>query len=224
MDDLAPSPQEAQQVHDLVKQNKVATLKYIESLRETFPEVIRGLETYSATRLLLYRERAVILQQLKQAVLDKPEAERMIMDVETRMEALNRMPNLENSVSADQLVMQLGWMQALPEATQEKLLSIMQHSIYNAEEDIAKTGKVFCALGIITRGSVEIVREQDGKIIKSILCAGETLGAISLLSGFSADDIKAISLVDIQWLPGDKVKPILASDPELSLAIGKMMK
>ncbi len=224
VDDLAPSPQEAQQVHDLVKQNKVATLKYIESLRETFPEVIRGLETYSATRLLLYRERAVILQQLKQAVLDKPEAERMIMDVETRMEALNRMPNLENSVSADQLVMQLGWMQALPEATQEKLLSIMQHSIYNAEEDIAKTGKVFCALGIITRGSVEIVREQDGKLIKSILCAGETLGAISLLSGFSADDVKAISLVDIQWLPGEKVKPILASDPELSLAIGKMMK
>jgi len=143
--------------------------------------------------------------------------------VEMRMEALNRIPSLEGSVSGDQLVQQLGWMQALPEATQEKLSGIMQHSIYNTDEDIAKTGKAFCALGIITRGTVEIVREQDGKIIKSILGAGETLGAISLLSGFSADNVKAISLVDIQWLPGDKIKPILASDPELSQAIGKMM-
>jgi len=223
VDDLAPNAGEAQKVHDLVAQNKTATLKYIESLRETFPEVIRGLETYSATRLLLYSERAVISQQLKQAVLDKPEAERMIMDVEMRMEALNRIPSLEGSVSGDQLVQQLGWMQALPEATQEKLSGIMQHSIYNTDEDIAKTGKAFCALGIITRGTVEIVREQDGKIIKSILGAGETLGAISLLSGFSADNVKAISLVDIQWLPGEKIKPILASDPELSQAIGKMM-
>ncbi len=223
VDDLAPNAVEAQKVHDLVAQNKTATLKYIESLRETFPEVIRGLETYSATRLLLYSERAVISQQLKQAVLDKPEAERMIMDVEMRMEALNRVPSLEGSVSGDQLVQQLSWMQALPEATQEKLSGIMQHSIYNTDEDIAKTGKAFCALGIITRGTVEIVREQDGKIIKSILGAGETLGAISLLSGFSADNVKAISLVDIQWLPGEKIKPILASDPELSQAIGKMM-
>jgi len=223
VDDLAPNADEAQKVHDLVAQNKTATLKYIESLRETFPEVIRGLETYSATRLLLYRERAVVSQQLKQAVLDKPEAERMIMDVEMRMEALNRVPSLEGSVSGEQLVQQLGWMQALPEATQEKLSGIMQHSIYNTDEDIAKTGKAFCALGIITRGTVEIVREQDGKIIKSILGAGETLGAISLLSGFSADNVKAISLVDIQWLPGEKIKPILVSDPELSQAIGKMM-
>ncbi len=223
VDDLAPNPKEAQQVHDLVAQNKSATLKYIESLRETFPEVIRGLETYSATRLLLYRERAVISQQLKQAVLDKPEAERMIMDVEMRMEALNKVPSLEGSLSGDQLVKQLSWMQGLPMATQERLNTIMQHSIYNVDEDIAKTGKAFCALGIITRGTVEIVREQDGKLIKNILGAGETLGAISLLSGFSADNIKAISLVDIQWLPGEKIKPILASDPELSQAIGKMM-
>ena len=223
VDDLAPSSREAKEVHDLVKQNKDATLEFIENLREAFPEIIRGLETYSATRLLLYRERAVIGQQLKQAVLDKPEAERMIIDVEQRMEALNKIPSLEGSVSGDQLVKQLGWMQELPETVQEKLNNIMQHSIYHADEDIARSGKAMCALGIITRGTVEQVREQDGKLITSILGAGETLGAISLLSGFSADNIKAISLVDILWLPGEKMKPILAREPELSQAIGKMM-
>jgi len=224
IDELAPSNNAAAEVQLMVEENKQTTLCYIASLREAFPEIIHSLETYSACRLLLYRERAVISQQLKQAVLDKPEAERMIMAVEERMSALDKAPNIESSISGEQLIKQLTWLQVLPKGTQEKVNAIMQHSIYNPSEEIAKAGKAFCALGIITRGTVELVREQDGKTITSVLGVGETLGAISLLSGFSADSIKATSLVDIIWLPGEKIKPILASEPELSQAIGKMMQ
>jgi len=224
IDELAPNNKAAQDVHIMVEENKQTTLSYITSLREAFPEVIHSLETYSACRLLLYRERAVISQQLKQAVLDKPEAERMIMAVEKRMEVLNRVPNIESSISGEQLIKQLTWLQKLPKKTQEKVNAIMQHSIYNPNEEIAKAGKAFCALGIITRGTVELRREQDGRTIINVLGVGETLGAISLLSGFSADSIKACSLADIIWLPGEKIKPILASEPELSQAIGKMMQ
>ena len=221
IDELAPNAKAADDVHLMVADNKRTTLCYISSLREAFPEIIHSLETYSACRLLLYRERAVILQQLKQAVLDKPEAERMIIAVEKRMSALNRVPDIEGSISGEQLIKQLAWLQGLPKSAQDKVNSIMQHSIYNTNEEIAKAGKAFCALGIITRGTVELRRIQDGKTITSVLGVGETLSAISLLSGFSADNIKATSLVDIIWLPGEKIKPILASEPELSQAIGR---
>jgi len=224
VEELAPNAKAAEEVHIMVEENKQTTLCYIASLREAFPEIIHSLETYSACRLLLYRERAVISQQLKQAVLDKPEAERMIMAVEERMSALNKAPNIESSISGEQLIKQLVWLQGLPKSAQDKVNSIMQHSIYNPNEEIAKAGKAFCALGIITRGTVELRREQDGKTTTSVLGVGETLSAISLLSGFSADSIKATSLVDIIWLPGEKIKPILASEPELSQAIGKMMQ
>ena len=224
IDELAPNSQAADKVHLMVADNKQTTLCYITSLREAFPEIIHSLETYSACRLLLYRERAVILQQLKQAVLDKPEAERMIMAVEKRMSALNRVPDIESSISGEQLIKQLAWLQGLPKSAQDKVNSIMQHSIYNANEEIAKAGKAFCALGIITRGTVELVREHNGKTLTNVLGVGETLSAISLLSGFSADTITTTSLVDIIWLPGEKIKPILASEPELSQAIGKMMQ
>lgn len=100
----------------------------------------------------------------------------------------------------------------------------MQHSIYNPNEEITKAGKAFSALGIITRATVELVREQDGKTITSVLGAGETLSAVSLLSGFSVESITTTSLVDIIWLRGEKIKPILASEPELSQSIGKMMQ
>lgn len=223
INDLAPNDQEAALVHCMVKKNKKSTDEYIITLRETFPEIIQDLETYSASRLLLYRERAVISQQFKQAVLDRPEAERMIMNVEKRMQNLNRTPTFTHPLAADKIVSSLDWMQELSEDTQQKLNTIMQHSIYNADEEIAKSGKVFCALGVITRGSVEIVREHNGKKATYILTAGEMIGALSLLSGYSADHIKAISLVDIIWMPGAKLKPLLASEAELSLVIGKLM-
>ena len=223
VDDLAPNTREADLVHAMVAKNNKATHEYITTLRESFPEIIRDLETYSATRLLLYRERAVIAQQLKQAVLDKPEAERMIMDVEKRMGAMNRVPKFMQTLQGDQVVAQLEWMQSLPESTQNKLNTIMQHSIYSAGEDISKSGKAFCSLGVITRGTVEMVREHEGKRVISILGVGEMLGALSLLSGYSADNLKAVSLADVIWLPGDKLKPLLASEPELSLVIGKLM-
>jgi len=223
VDNLAPNSEEAASVHDMVKENRNTTLKYIEGLRETFPEIIRSLETYSAARLLLYRERAVIAQQLKQAVLDKPEAERMIMNVEARMVALNKVPSFDTSLDDEQMFGQLSWMQGLSDEARTKLMEISEHSIYNNEELIAEQGKPFCAMGIITRGSVEIVREQDGQKIKTLLGPGETLGSLSLLSGFSQDTIKAVTLVDMLWLPGERIKPLLASELALSQAIGKLM-
>ncbi len=223
VDDLAPNKDEAMLVHKMVMANKVATLEYIESLRQTFPEIIRGLETYCATRLLLYRERAVISLQLRQAVLDKPEAERMIMDVEKRMSALNRLPNFKMALSGESINSKVAWLQNLSNDVQDRLNNIMQHAIYNAGEEIAKSGKAFCAIGIITRGTVALSREKDGIRTTNILGAGEAVGAITLLSGYCADDMKATSLVDILWLPGDKLKPILAHEPELSQAIGKLM-
>ena len=222
-EELAPNAEEANKVRQLVEDNKKTTMAFIQSLRETFPEVIRGLETHSASRLLLYRERAVINAQLKQAVLDKPEAERMIMDVETRMQSLKKAPSFESTLNDEQVGEKVGWIQRLPSSSKEKLQMIMQHSIYNAKEEIAKQGKTFCALGIITRGSVQVIREQDGKIVKKVLGVGETLSAMSLLSNMSADTISANSMVDILWLPGEKLKPILAKDPELSQQIGKMI-
>ena len=223
INDLAPNQKEAEIVHDMVQQNNEFTHEYINTLRESFPEIIRDLETYSASRLLLYRERAVIAQQLKQAVLDKPEAERMIMDVEKRMGAMNRSPKFVQTLAGDELVKQLEWMKTLPGQTQEKLTAIMQHSIYNGAENIAKSGKAFCALGVITRGTVEIIREQEGKKVTAILGVGEVIGALSLLSGYSSENMRAISLVDVIWLPGEKLKPLLASEPELALSIGKLM-
>ncbi|NRB38040.1 MAG: cation:proton antiporter [Pseudomonadales bacterium] len=220
---LAPNDEEAAAVSTIVNQNKLETLEHIQELRESFPEIIHTLETHTATRLLLNRERSVIQQLLKQAVLDKPEAERMIDSVEARMENLQKISLTQPNQPADVLVQQLPWAAHLSEERREELVKIMEHSLYNNHEHIVDQGKPLCALGIIARGMVKMVDESGGKKTTRTLGPGETLGALSLLSGISPSDFIADALVDIIWLQGDKLKPMMAKDKDLAEALGHLM-
>ncbi len=220
---LAPNEMEAAVVRALVSQNRATTLEYIAHLRDSFPEIIHALETHSAIRLLLNRERVVINQQLKQAVLDTPEAKRMTMNVESKMAQLQKLKSITVPTPSNELIDQLPWSKALDKRTKEQLNHLMEHSIYNDNESIARQGKALCALGIIVRGSVSVEQQQAEQKIKKVLGPGETLGAMSLLSGISPCDMTAIALVNVLWLQGDKLKPLMAQDPGLTEAIGKLL-
>ena len=220
---LAPDPKEAEAVSKMVQQNRVETQQHIQELRESFPEIVHVLETHTATRLLLNRERSVIQQLLKQAVLDKPEAERMIEHVEKRMAKLHKLSLKSPAAAPQDLLQGLPWAVYLCEESQSNLLQIMEHSLYNNHECIAGQGKPLCALGIISRGMVKMVEEKDGQKATRILGPGETLGALSLLSGASPCDYIADALVDIIWLQGEKLKPLMNKDRELALAVGQLV-
>lgn len=220
---LAPDETEAAEVNSLVQENKKKTLEYIQQLRETFPEIVHTLETHSAIRLLLNRERAVVHQQLKQAVLDAPEAKKMIKHVEARMKTLQKMSSFSTPVTADQLLSKLSWCKELSEATHENLNSTMEHGLYGSGEWILRQGKPFSAIGIIARGSVQVQEEHKGRKFKKILGPGEHVTALSLLTGVSPGDYKAMTLVDILWLRSERLKPLMAQDDELAEAISKLL-
>ncbi len=223
IDTLAPNKRDAQSVRNQVEENKRETIKNINDLRTAFPEMVHALETQAATRLLLNRERAVIQAQLKQAVLDKPEAERMISDVEKRMKDLQKASIISNTVSANQLIQQMPWTKTLSDRTRQKLSKIMEHGLYNPADVIADQGKPLFALGIIASGTVCSTEAKDGLKETRILGPGETLGALSLLSGYSPSQFKADAIVDIIWLRGDRLKPIMAQDPDLATALGSLI-
>jgi len=220
---LAPNQKESESVHELVEQNTSQTIEHIKQLRETFPEIIHALETHSAARILLNRERSVVSQQLKQAVLDAPEAKRMIANVETRMARLQKLSSYTVPTPSEKIFCHLAWSKSLKENTQDKLNQIVVRSIYNDNESISKQGKPLCALGVIVHGSVEVMEAKTNTKINKVLGPGETFGSLSLLSGSSPYNISAISLVNILWLQGEQLKPLMTSDPELARAISKLM-
>ncbi|WP_349629460.1 Crp/Fnr family transcriptional regulator [Motilimonas eburnea] len=225
IDSLAPNGEAAERVHAQVKQNKATTFERIESLRESFPEIIQALQSQTAARLLLNRERAVIGELLKQAVLDKPEAARMLDDVEARMMALQKL-SIFNKTQEHKLVKDIPWAKALSAQTREKLGVLVEHAVYNAGETICDEGKPWCRVGIVSRGSVSesatLVSAQGTHKLSTTKGPGESFAQLSLLTHKSMSRCVADTPTDVMWLPGDKLKVLMSQDPALADAIGKL--
>jgi len=232
IESLAPSPEAAQLVRKLVTENKKLTYQRIEALRESFPEIIQQLQSQAAIRLLLNRERSVINQQLKQAVLDTPEAARLLEAVESRMQSLQNL-SLFNRSQQQKLITQIPWAKSLTNDSQEKLTNIIEHGVYEAGQSIKQQGKPLYALGIVSRGSISEAIVQwgssddksngDKKIQRNQIGPGESFAIMSLLNNISPADYIADSLVDIMWLPGAKLKALMVQDPQLAQVVAGLM-
>ena len=222
IDVLTQDTELAKQIREEVELNKQETLNHIQSLRASFPEIIHALETQAATRLLLNRERALIQQQHKLAVLDKPEAERMVMDVEKRMITLQRTP-VSEAIRSDQLVDCLPWSRSLEDHTKHQLSLMMTAAIYNAGDVIAEQGVSQHAVGVIVRGTVESRVDGEGVVTNTTYGPGETIAALALLSNKSPATFLAESPVEINWFDVEKLKFLMSRDQELARAIAPLI-
>jgi hypothetical protein len=224
IDELAPTEEEAEIVRQEVLQNKRETLVHIEKFREAFPELISALETNIAGRVLLNRERAVIHDLLDSAVLDRPEAKRMIADVELRMASLQKLsPKLRRPDPA-RLITEASWSQGLHQSTVESLLSAASQEIYGVNDIIIRQGRAGGSLGIISRGTVEVSERRNGKEhVVNVLGPGALIGVRSLQSGINSQTVRAITPVAAIWLTASKLKPITANDETLAARIRQLV-
>ncbi|MFC3152886.1 cation:proton antiporter [Litoribrevibacter euphylliae] len=222
IDVLASDENVAAQVRLDVEANKDATLQHIQYLRDSFPEIIHALETQAATRLLLNRERALIQQQHKLAVLDKPEAERMIMDVEARMMSLQR-TQVSEVIRSDQLVDCMPWSRQLSQDSKAQLSQMMQSTIYNEGDVIAEQHKPQHAIGVIVRGTVEASLKVGDVQSCTTYGPGETISALAILSSKSPATYVAESPVEINWFALEKLKALMLRDSQLACAIAPLI-
>lgn len=222
IDALAPNDSEGNKVRQDVDRNIEETVSHIKDLRESFPEIIHALETLAATRLLLNRERALIQHQLKLAILDKPEAERMINNVEKRMMKLQRIPVLQ-VIKSDQLIDCMPWSRSLSSETKGKLFEHMNQKIYNPGDCIAEQGKPLDAIGAIVRGTLEGKEIGPEHVITAMFGPGETIAVLALLSAKSPATYTAESPVEIIWFSAEKLKVLMGDDPILAKALAALI-
>ncbi len=186
IDTLAPDAEIAVMVRQQVELNKHLTFERIESLRMSFPEIIQALQSQAATRLLLNRERAVINDQLKQAVLDKPEAQKLLNMVEERMAALQKESIFDKS-QEQKLINDIPWARELKSKTREELTSWIEHTVYDAGQLICENQRPLNRIGIVSRGSItelyETRSDDNLEKVRTTIGPGETFALISLLTG-----------------------------------------
>ncbi|NVK36761.1 MAG: cation:proton antiporter [Gammaproteobacteria bacterium] len=222
IDELAPDQTAAQDAHKLVADNKDQTFAQIDLLRTSFPEIIKAIQSQTAIRLLLNRERKVIQEQLKNAVLDTPEASRLLDEVESRMIALQKISILKQT-QTDQFLTEITWANSLSAKTQEELTRMLSQEFYEAGQTVFNQGEDMFGIGLISRGRMKCTTSTQGQNHTEHLGQGESFGALSLLTGKSPANLQADSPVDVLWLPGDKLKQLMKQDSELAKAISLLM-
>ncbi|EID4388441.1 TPA: cation:proton antiporter [Vibrio vulnificus] len=227
IDTLAPDAEIAVMVRQQVELNKRLTFERIESLRMSFPEIIQALQSQAATRLLLNRERAVINDQLKQAVLDKPEAQKLLNMVEERMAALQKESIFDKS-QEQKLINDIPWARELKSKTREELTSWIEHTVYDAGQLICENQRPLNRIGIVSRGSItelyETRSDDNLEKVRTTIGPGETFALISLLTGKTNAQYVSDTPTDIMWLPVDKLKLLMNQDPNLTAVVCQLFK
>ncbi|MEA3314416.1 MAG: cation:proton antiporter [Campylobacterota bacterium] len=164
IDTLAPSKDEKEAVTKEVLLNKQIAFRYMANMNSVFPEVVYSIQTGTANRLILNRERTVIEKLLKNGILDKPEASRMIDDVESRMFDLLKMPIKITPPDFDSLIENNTISNGIKKETIDKLIKLFEHKIYSEDEIILKQNNHGFGLIIVARGSVSVIDETTNNI------------------------------------------------------------
>ncbi|KZN47022.1 peptidase [Pseudoalteromonas luteoviolacea] len=224
---LAPNQQVAQEVMNSVIANKKTTLEKIAALRDSFPEIIQALQSQAATRLLLNRERAVIIEQLKQAVLDKPEAQRLLMSVEDRMQALQNQ-TIFKTTQEQRLVNDIPWARRLCQQTREKLSTLIEHNVYEAGQIICDANQPLNKIGIVSRGSIKehwtVMSDSEQRHICTSKGPGESIALLTLFTATSKTQCVSETPCDVMWISCDKLKQLMQKDNQLTQVICKLMQ
>ncbi|MEA3288658.1 MAG: cation:proton antiporter [Campylobacterota bacterium] len=214
IDSLGASKEKVEAVKKDILKNIQLTYNYMENLNTIFPEIVCSIQTRTANRLLLNKERSVIEQLLKNGVLDKPEASRMIEDVENRMFALTKYPIAIKPPELNSLVFQSSLINKLKKETVEKLSNVAQHQIYDKNDIIATYADNKSSLMIVARGSVEIIDQQTNQV-HNIVGQGAVLGISSIIKGFVENTLKASTPVEILMISKKDIDKISKEDVQL---------
>jgi len=70
--------------------NKEMTYAHIQNMRKMFPQILTHVETYAATRSMLYKKRSLIKGLVASGLLDETETKKMISHVEDKIQNLNK--------------------------------------------------------------------------------------------------------------------------------------
>ncbi|MCE2594225.1 sodium:proton antiporter [Motilimonas cestriensis] len=216
---LAPSDADKEAVLAEIEQNKKATRRRIEELRDCFPDISYSLETHTAHRLMLNLERAHIETLVNEGVLANNEAEKLVTELERQLAGLRKQPNMVSAKLISEILSTLAWAEGLKPSTLDQLGKIAIRQIFNSGELLYKQHTKAQLIGVIIRGQVER-QSVEHEIVVS---RADIIGTYGLLSGRYNDSAKAVTPVELLWFDITKLRHIIARDLALAQVIEQQL-
>ncbi len=223
---LAPDKEAENLLRNEIISNKRETLLGIELLTEKHPEMISGIETRVAKRILLNQERIAIKALVEAGVLDEAEAEKMTEDVERRMQELGRayFPPKVITPTPEHTLRQVKWLTELPEDIIKKMAGGVEERTYKAHDVIVEQGATVRSLMVIMKGIVQVVKEtKEGEEVLDILGPGNVIGETELLAEKEhLTTTRAETQVKVFLLSAETVKSLCDRYLDLREALSKI--
>ena len=208
--------------------NKHETYAMLQQLKQAFPELAVQAELHSAQRTLLIQKRALVEELQLQALLDPAEAERMMEQINRRLQARHFTP-IEAAPLPDplQLIRDAQWAAQLSPDALALLISYAEQRIYQPRDMIVEHEEQHRALIILVRGVVERVDLDDetGKaVVLDVLGPGCYAGFSSLFESHHHTGLRAAGPVDLLWIPAAVLQRVMDTQPALKQALLKMVQ
>ncbi|GAA4504365.1 sodium:proton antiporter [Pseudaeromonas paramecii] len=206
---LSPSDALTQEVQARIALNKQEAIAMIRQLQESFPEVAYSLETQTARRVMLNKERYLIEQLEAEAKLESSEAQKLVRDVESRLAGLRHMPRFDTPTDFRPILKQAPWLAGVRESSLQALSHCVRRRIHAQGEQLLHGGAPAEALVVLGRGHLRCAGQP-------VQAPGSTLGLEALLTGHYGETLYAEGPCDLLWLPLSQVRSIAARDPVLA--------
>ena len=211
---LSPSTELTRAVLARIALNKQEAITMIRQLQESFPEVAYSLETQTARRVMLNKERYLIEQLEAEAKLESSEAQKLVRDVESRLAGLRHMPRFDTPTDFRALLQQAPWLAGAKESSLQALSHCARRRIHAQGEQLLHGDAPAEALVVLGRGHLRCAGQP-------IQTPGSTLGLEALLTGHYGETLYAEGPCDLLWLPLPQVRSIAARDPVLARNISE---
>lgn len=221
LSELAPDDVARRRMRELLVLNKREGFVQLERLREGFPEVAKRAETHSAFRTLLIQKKGMIEALRNRALLDEAESERLISLIHDVLRQRHNM-SVESSPLPDPhaLLRDCEWARSLNDTAISYLADAVEQRIYEPGEVIMAQGRGSNGLVIIARGTVERIYRNEGEDqMVDLLGPGAHAGVGSLLVGTQRTELRAISAVDLLWIPHRRMETLMEQYPPLKVAL-----
>ncbi len=225
---LSPARELTRELRDEIILNKRETLMGIAQLGAEYPRMISGIETRVAKRILLNQERISIASLVESGVLDTTEAEKMIEDVEQRMQQLDKAHIVQKIIKPTPFyaLHQVKWLADVPESLIDRAAQHVTETTYTAGDIIMREGERGHALIMVSEGLVQVIRTRKGvEDIFDLLGPGNVVGAVTfLMDREAAATIRAETPIRAFKLDHEHFQALLEEEPELRSIIEATMK
>ena len=178
------SPEALEELRGLYSRWHETARSRLDAVAQQFPEYVQKVQELMVMRLCLQAEEETISELERLGVLPEREARAVREQLRNQLRRLRNRPIGELEPKPGDLLAKVPFFQGLPPEEFQRIVPLLRHRTYLANEIIVRQGALDTSMFLIGRGVVRVIvsREKVGEMPVATLLAGDFFGEMAALT------------------------------------------